>query len=252
MSRISATLIALILLMTSSVMGRLRINEVMVNEPGSATSLEFFELFNDAATDASLAFYQVRLNGNVIDIPVASVSGDDYLIVCKDATAFEAQYGDGSGLWGDGNEAGTLVETSTSFQLSNNAPGLVEVDFVLQGKIDSLTWTSSGVDGVSWERNTVADRSISASVSRTGSTPGFINSVTPIGDDLSLESVHVADSETGSLISLTVRNRGVTTISGHTITLFRFNPVEPSDQSLTISQVPVPWLDTGYSTIVAI
>ena len=136
MLRTSATCIALILLLASMALGRLRINEVMVNEPGSATSLEFFELFNDAATNASLAFYQVRLNGAVVDIPVASVSGDDYLIVCRNATAFEAQYGDGSGLWGDNNEAGTLVETSTSFQLSNSAPGLIEVDFVLQGEID--------------------------------------------------------------------------------------------------------------------
>lgn len=225
-----------------------RVSEVMSNEPGSAISLEWIELYNDGVAAVSLSFYEIRVNGTPISFSTSlTIDTAEYIILCRDFFAFEQAFGDGSGIWGDVSaERGRLIQPSGSFSLTNGGGTVAAVR--TDGAADSLTWSSAGGDGVSWERENYVSPIPRQSIDPSGSTPGYINSRMPVAVDLSIDTVAVFPTETGSRVVVVVTNRGLQESVNDSLRLFYVNPLDSSDISDLIEIIPIPSLDTGFST----
>ncbi len=233
----------------ADVMAAVRVSEVMANEPGSATSLEWIELHNDGSAAVSLSFYEIRVDGVPIAFPVPlTIDSGEYIIVCRDFFSFEETFGDASGIWGDdSSEHGRLVQPSGSFSLSNSA-GSVSAVRITPFAADSLSWTSSGGDGISWERENYVSPTPRQSIDPSGSTPGYINSRMPVPVDLSIDTVAVFPTETGSRVIAVVTNRGQQSSDDDSLRVFYVNAADTSDISDLIEVIAIPSLDTGFST----
>ncbi|MCB2230638.1 lamin tail domain-containing protein [bacterium] len=252
-----AFILLLVVAFSGAPFAAVRVSEVMSNEPGSSTSLEFIELYNDGTAPVQLnSFYEIRVDGLPLTFgappTIDTARGFRYLILCRDLFDFEQHYGDGSGIWGDvATERGALVQPTSSFSLSNNG-GSVAVVRTLQPIGDSLVWTSSGSDGVSWERENYVSYIPRQSIDPTGSTPGYLNSRMPAAIDLALDTVAVFPTEAGSRIVAVVTNRGMEESLDDSLWVFYSNPADTGDISDLIEIIAIPSLDTGFSTPVAI
>lgn len=223
------------------------INEVLANEPGSAVSLEWLELFNDSAQSVTLDTYQMVVDGMTLDFPAGEVIGaNEYAIVCRrllaDSTTlgFESVWGDSSGLWGDTQaEANQTRPIEMAIKLRNSF-GIVEL--LLSGSVvSSFGWSDAGADGTSWERIDVASDSIAQSRDPSGSTPGQINSQTPVPFDLGIESVLVEPVPPMVRLTFTIVNWGFETATGRQITL----QSNDSGSSFSGDSLPLPSTDPG-------
>lgn len=246
--------ITLLVLLTGSVRAAIRANEIMVNEPGSQTNLEWFELHNDAPTvSAQLGFYEITINGTAVAMPPAeTIPGNGYLVVCKNRIAFLQEYGDAYAEGANPPPATVrLIELPGAFTVANSA-GVLKVRLVAGSAVDSLVWSSSGNDNVSWERTTYNAAAGRQSRDFSGATPGFVNSLTPVPLDLAVDTVAVEKYPGGSLVRVVVVNRGAQTIDTGRIALFNFNPADTSDISDTLATAFVPDLDTGFATVLDI
>jgi hypothetical protein len=128
------------------------VNEVLANEPGSAVSLEWIELYNNSPGLVNLSFAEIRVaspsdtNSYLLS---GGMAGFEFLVICRDSVRFEEHWGDSSGLWGDGpNEAFQIREDPIGL---TNSSGSVTV-FQLTTPVSELAWDQSGLDGRSWER----------------------------------------------------------------------------------------------------
>ncbi len=219
MRGILGLLSVLLAIITQTVVGQVIVNEVLSNEPGSYTSLEWIELFNNSPQTASLDQLTIRVDGSPISLPPGiSMGPHAYQIICRRLFAngtspgFESVWGDSSGVWGDCEaESEMPVPIEASFSLSN-ASGTVSLDS--SGiELSLLRWTSAGRDGVSWERVFPDSELVAQCGSLTGATPGRINSVTPLAHDLSLDSVHVESTPPFTRLDLHITSRGLETIA---------------------------------------
>lgn len=255
MKFISAVL-SIIFIVTAPAGAELIINEVMANEPGSDVSLEWVELYNDSIGALPLDGYQLAFSTVTIDLPSAIVlPAGGYYIVCRQlfgdgsSPGFESRWGDSSGVWGDDQFEATLLEPfEASFTLRNTDGSVV----VLKNSsgVSALFWSVSGSDGYSWERVYIDSTRVEQSVAHSGSTPGKINSVTPVPQDLSLDSMFVEVSDDGPLYTFHLTNRGtgtfingelfVNTVSRHTV----FPPVRTAslpaidpDEQIVVTEI---------------
>lgn len=192
---------------------QLVVNEVLANEPGSTTSLEWIELYN-VGEATSLNDYSLRIGDNFIALPAdVTLAESEYFIICRRLYAtsispgFESCWGDSSGVWGDSPyESSLQVPFEVAMSLTNDS-GCVEL--MWGGTVvDSFTWNGSGLDGYSWERVRPQTDSIGQSVDLTGSTPGFLNSLTPAQYDLALTAITVRSDKGNTLVSLEISNVG--------------------------------------------
>ncbi len=125
MHRLSATMIMLTTLLVSSPCSALVVTEIMFNPPGTDEDLEFIELYNQRAGPEDLSGYkftegihyvfttELQPNGR----PVASMGPGEYLILAKNAAAFEAQYG----FAPFGQYEGNLSNSGDTLLLENDA-----------------------------------------------------------------------------------------------------------------------------------
>lgn len=184
----------ILILPAGSVMAELEINEVMANEPGGNVMLEWIELYNNTDNDFPLAFYSLKIDNNVILLPSSRIFPYEYMVLCRKlisddvSTGYEEIWGNNSGYWGDDS----VTENYRVVEMSNitliNTGGSVELELALQ-TVSKLIWESEGEDGVSWERRLPGDSIGLQCLDPAGSTPGRLNSVTPLSYDLALESV---------------------------------------------------------------
>src|SRR3990170_6389338 len=111
------------------------INEVLANEPGSLTSLEWVELYNTGAFAVGLKDWKF-IEGNdttAITDPVF-IEGEGYLVLARklvttpgDSGSFEARWGNASGVWGDFvMENFPVVEAKMSLTNSGGTVSLVD------------------------------------------------------------------------------------------------------------------------------
>ncbi|HSG98519.1 MAG TPA: lamin tail domain-containing protein [candidate division Zixibacteria bacterium] len=210
--RVSVT--ALMVLLCGASMGaRVVINEALVNEPGGATTLEWFELYNSADTAVALAGWAALRGGDQIDLSTAPALGaHGFVVVTRNADAFATVWGDRNGVWGDAlTEDFPLIEAA--FTLPNVADSLLLVSPA--GDTAKLVWPSGGADAVSWERGELADDSALQSLDAAGATPGRVNSRTPLPLNLALEFLGArADGSGFTELAVRVRNRGLSAASG--------------------------------------
>ncbi len=246
-------IVATMMTLYSSAFGGLVINEAMVNEPGGATSLEWVELYNDAATPtASLKNYDLWIGTTPIrfdEIDFALQPGE-YFIVCRSlyaagiSPAFESYWGDSSGFWGDTEyEASLRTPYDIPFSLPNQQGIIVLFDGWGQ-TISEFSWDETSADGYSWERRSPGSGTIYQSIDFEGSTPGFVNSLTSVGYDLALEEVQVSPADGDTRLGFTLTNRGQVVVQNATISL---QQILANGFGVPIGSIDVPDLDPGYS-----
>ncbi len=235
-----AVLVLLLLVLSSTVAARVVVNEAMANEPGSNTALEWIELYNDGAASINLGFYSVLIGTSSLSLN-GSIGAGQYLILAADSLAFKAAW------QGAGIPTYRLMEGS--FSLTNSAD---TVTVVLLTTVESqLWWTTAGKDGYSWERTQSGSNVVRQSVDYAHATPGYVNSVTPLPNDLSLDSLKAAFEGDGTVISYFVTNRSLVTISNGTVSLYYQKPGSVSADSLITFEFLQP-IDTGYSSLLAV
>lgn len=204
------------------------VNEVLANEPGAFTSLEWIELFNADAGPAALADFSIvvgadtsRLDSNSIALPAGGFVVVSRKPVAEDetGTSFEKQWGNNSGVWGDA-PAENYPLLKGKFSLSNGAG---RVRLLYRGApVDSFIWTADAGDGKSWERvsaqMSATGGNLAVSKAASGSTPGKINSVAPVANDLALEPIS-AQNLSGSMVRLSgaIKNVGLDDASGRNL-----------------------------------
>ncbi|MCX6835451.1 MAG: lamin tail domain-containing protein [candidate division Zixibacteria bacterium] len=249
MKTIVVSMIVLLLCLTRTAFADLVVNEVLANEPGGETSLEWIELYNDSPTAANLVFYQLKIYSaadSAVLSPGGTIAPFQYSVFCRDTIRFEEHWGDSSGVWGDAAKENYPV-SQLSFQLSNSG-GRVAV-FRLTALLSELVWTASGTDGCSWERLSPASLEIAQSVNPAGSTPGEINSITPLPIDLALEAASPSSDSGLTLIGFRIVNRGLTTVTDAILELYEFDPAAVDSLGSLVAGETVGAVDSGYAVL---
>lgn len=253
MTRRAMILLALGLLAGGNARAELVINEVMANEPGSATSLEWIELYNNAPVSLSLAHYSLLVDGSTTALPTQGiVGGFGYFIVCRrlyasaSSDGFEGVWGDSSGVWGDTPFERTIpVPFETAFSLRNDGDTVV---LLRSGQpLSTFFWTRSGADGVSWERMQVDGDSVAPCIASAGSSPGALNSISPVGDDLSIDLVTASiDLPALTRIEASITNRGDSLSVTRQLTLL--DRADPLDWQV-VSSLTLPEIEVGHTCV---
>lgn len=194
--------------------GRLLINEVMSNEPGSDRMLEWVELWNFSDSTRSLSGLSFVDEDNTTAFDDTLVlEAHAFLLLTRDAERFEEHWGDSSGVWGDSElEDHRLLECKMSLRNDHDSVMIVNEHEEI---VSFCKWSSSSPDGVSYERVDPRDDELLASWKScrlaAGSTPGARNSVTPGNNDLKLTATFKIDGAYREVLTafVTVNNIGL-------------------------------------------
>lgn len=185
----------LIAVLHRTVAGRVVLNEVLANEPGSRVKLEWVELFNPDTSAIDLGGWTFISKSDTTIFPAGTLIPEkNYLILARklvsvlpDSESFEYHWGNGSGIWGDGPEE-NFPAVEVKLSLTNSAGTVTLID--PQQNSSNFSWNKDAGDGVSWERiSPSGEDSISNwgfCIFSKGSTPGEANSITPVPNDLSI------------------------------------------------------------------
>jgi hypothetical protein len=166
----------------SSAASSVVINEMLTNEPGSYTKLEWVELYNADSTELDLEGWSFICKDDSTFFPVSTiVPAHGFLIIARqlvseppDSISFEGWWGDRSGVWGDSPEENfPAVEAKMSLTNSGGTISLVDPDQDVQ----TFTWDEDCGDGVSLERVSSGEDIWLCCVFPDKSTPGKKNSV---------------------------------------------------------------------------
>lgn len=227
------------------------VSEVLANEPGSQTTLEWVELYNSGQSGVNLALCQLTVAGSSVPL-TGTIGPGAYLIVCRrlfgttGTPGFESVWGNDSGVWGDTITENYPTPVEASFALANS---LDTVMLILAGLDTSmLSWSEAGKDGRSWERVQPTLNDVRQSVNYSGSTPGFVNSVTPLPNDLSIDSITVKHVGSGAEINLTITNMGINSGVDRRLLICAMNPAMPDSLGEILDSLILPTLYGGYST----
>jgi hypothetical protein len=164
------------------------INEVLANEPGSNTKLEWVELHNADAVEHDLEGWVFISKDDTTWFPAeAIIPAGGLLILARkllsdppDSISFEGWWGDRSGAWGDSPEENfPAIEAKMSL---TNSGGTVSL-FDLEQNVQTFTWDQDCGDGVSMERVSADDDIWLCCVDADRSTPGAKNSVSTTYSD---------------------------------------------------------------------
>lgn len=175
-----------ILLVANQADSTIVINEILANEPGSLTSLEWVELYNSGASAIDLKDWKfIEENDTTVITNSILIGGKSYLVLARrlvtalgDSVSFEAHWGDASGVWGDSPEENfPALEAKMSLTNSGGTVSLVDNS----GNLQSFTWNKDFGDKISWEKiDPLGPDSLSnwwRCVDPQGATPGRENSV---------------------------------------------------------------------------
>ncbi len=245
-SRLSLIAFVSVLSFASAPVADVIVNEVLANEPGSSVTLEWLELYNNSPNLAQLSLYQLQ-NG-AKSIPLSdTLTGYGYLVICRrllpssGSASFEARWGNNSGVWGDDPvlENYPVVEKGISLKNDQDTVGLV-----VAGQLTSeIGWVLAGKDGFSWERKTPNSSVVGQCIDPAGSTPGRENSLIPLPNDLSVDTVIVASFEGLTQLTFYVRNIG---LSAQPVTHYIVTPYDSSD--IVLFSDSLPPTDVGFTT----
>ncbi|MGB7062979.1 MAG: lamin tail domain-containing protein [Candidatus Zixiibacteriota bacterium] len=171
------------------------INEVLANEPGSNTKLEWVELHNADSVEHDLEGWAFISKDDTTWIPAGTgFPARGFLILARkllsdppDSISFEGWWGDRSGTWGDSpDESFPAIEAKMSLTNSGGTVSLVDSE----NNVQTFTWDEDCGDGVSLERISADEDVWLCCVDSDRSTPGRKNSVSTTysrGIELSIE-----------------------------------------------------------------
>jgi gliding motility-associated-like protein len=229
------------------------VNEVMSNEPGNSTSLEWIELYNnDPSAQVYLVLYEI-FDGRVPHRLSGVAEPLEHIVLCRklysdeSSPGFEEVWGNNSGVWGDDPREDFPEPTVIPITLPNPSGTVTLRDNNLQ-IVSFLTWNESGADGVSWERAALDGNDFGQCVDLEGSTPGFVNSLTPVEDDLWLKEASPSSSQGVTTLTFTVVNMGYTEMPSSELTVFFNDETKPEQYGRTITYIDIPALPPGDST----
>lgn len=157
------------------------INEVLVNEPGSNTKLEWVELLNTDSIEHDLGGWlfvckddtTVISSGTVIPAKGFLIVARKLVSVHPDSISFEGHWGNASGVWGDSpKEDFPAIEAEMSLTNSGGTISLIDPDHNIQ----NFTWDKDCGDGVSMERIS-SEEEWFCCVDSSKCTPGRKNSI---------------------------------------------------------------------------
>lgn len=158
------------------------INEVLVNEPGSNTKLEWVELYNADSIEHDLGGWLFVCKDDTTTIPDQTIiPASGFLVIARklisippDSISFEGHWGDRSGVWGDSpKEDFPAIEAEMSLTNSGGTVSLIDPDHNIQ----SFTWDKDCGDGVSFERISQEEEEWFCCIDSNKCTPGKKNSV---------------------------------------------------------------------------
>lgn len=176
-------IICLILLLPASLFAQAVISEVLYNEPGSQTLLEWVEIYNSTDSTIDLTHFLFISEDDTAHLsPDAYVPANSYAILARHLSAldgsasFEGYWGDSSGYWGDHHN-----ENYPAFNARMNLSNASGAIYLLRENgdiVDQCVWSTAAGDGQSLERDGVDPPSGSwhLSTDPDGSTPGRVNS----------------------------------------------------------------------------
>ncbi|MFH1893432.1 MAG: lamin tail domain-containing protein [Candidatus Zixiibacteriota bacterium] len=200
------------------------INEVMSNEPGRETSLEWVELWNFSDTSVSLEGL-VIIDGD-LSSPLSDLdelSAFEFVVLVSDEARFEGFWGDSSGVWGDApTEDFRIMPAEMSLR---NSADTVELYDMENSLLSRCAWSVTAPDGVSFERFDPRHDDNSAvwsySVAESGTTPGRMNSISPGFNDLELVAAFAAVGEQRDWlrVDILVRNIGLVASDSNRLTV---------------------------------
>ena len=232
-------IIGLTLIIFSAASGEVVINEVMSNPAGSESSIpggdsdEFIELYNTGEDTVDLSGYSFS-DGDATDdilpwtlpglIDTDVTTGTSFLPPGGYAVILDPEYVDERSVQPYDFPAGTIVltvgNTTLGNGLSNNDP--VFLIAPSGDTVSTYTYPLGGDDGYSIERIRAdlpdTPDNWSQSVAPTGSTPGGVNSVTPLPSDLAaLEISFSPDNPAAGFpfeVAVSVTNAGTSSFPG--------------------------------------
>jgi hypothetical protein len=158
------------------------INEVLANEPGSSTKLEWVELYNADSMEHDLGGWAFVCKEDTTLIPSGTViPAQRFLIIARrllssppDSVSFEGRWGNRSGVWGDSpGENFPAIQAEMGLTNSGGTVSLIDPE----NTVRSFTWTQDCGDGVSLERVSFERDVWFCCVGSEKSTPGKKNSV---------------------------------------------------------------------------
>jgi hypothetical protein len=164
------------------------INEVLTNEPGSSTKLEWVELYNPNLADLSMGNWFFVCKDDTTSFPAQTIiPAQGFIIIARqlvstppDSISFEGQWGDASGVWGDSpEESFPAIEAKMSLTNSGGSISLIDTE----KNIQTFTWDEDCGDGVSLERVSPEEETWLCCSSSGKSTPGQKNSVSVVFSD---------------------------------------------------------------------
>jgi hypothetical protein len=230
------------------------LNEVLANEPGGNTTLEWVELFNYDSQPVNLAGWRfIEEEDTTILSNQAVVASKGYLVLARklvapppETNSFEAVWGDGSSVWGDSpDENFPAIEAKLSLTNSAGTVSLISPD----DSVQTFSWSSDAGDGISWEKvyylsGDEADNWASC-VLPEGSTPGKVNSVAEVANDLAVERIYALPDNPGPNtefdLLVDIRNLGSGKSQPSTLAVFddlNFNQRLDANESLGVSALP--------------
>jgi len=242
--------IILILCLTSvaSSESQVIINEVLAYQPESDRNLEWFEVHNNTSQPIHMGSYLIQAGsvGNTVSFYQTDVlSPNEYIVYCRNTVRFEEHFGDSSGIWGDNSfENYQLVRSSVTFQLLDSAGSVRIVN-----PVSEISWSEKGINGYSWERVESDQNTILQSVDRSGSTPGRVNSVTPLPSDLGIDSVSTHLSDGHTIVKFSLTNWSFTPIDDANLFLSYFDPTTDDSIGTTIAVESIGSIDTGATLL---
>jgi hypothetical protein len=230
-------IVAIMLLIGSTARAEVVINEVLSNEPGSQTSLEWFELYNASSASVNLSLYSFNTGGAGITLN-GSLPAHAYLVVCRDSARFKQEW------------TVTCPLLQRSFALTNDS-GTITLLRVAE-PVSVFTWNQSGEDGTSWERVEPDSAEIRASLDPSGSTPGRLNSHTRVSHDLAVDSVEASVADGLTIMTFRVVNRGLMATSQETLSLYHSDTTAPDSLGTLADSAVIGALVSGSSVQVTI
>lgn len=186
-----------VLLKAQAAANKVVLNEVLANEPSSETKLEWVELFNLDSSAVDLGGWTfISKQDTTVFSSGTLIPGKDYLILARkfvsifpDTESFEYHWGNGSGVWGDCPEE-DFPAIEIKLSLTNTAGTVTLLDS--EENSFSFSWNKDPGDGISWERILPSGEDSLSNwgfcIYSRGSTPGKVNSLTPVPNDLSISA----------------------------------------------------------------
>lgn len=250
MTRLLRFSLLLVLSLTLRAQSAVIVNEILAHTPSDSTALEWIELYNDSPNAVTLGFYSITIishGGGSNGFPIAgTIPGESYMVVCRDEALYDVRWGNASGLWGDSPEENYPV-TQGSLALTDSSGSAI---LLLAGQVQSeISWNEPGLQSFSWERVHATSDRIEQAIDPSGSTPGRLNSVSTLLQDLAIEGVEVSSENGLTNLSYTIINRGLEAVNDDTVHLYYYDTLAPDSLGSLIASEAIGPVDTGYTII---